>query len=83
MDVDECAEWGAVRLRGRLCGGECVNEPGSYRCACPAGYRLSDDGKSCIGELPYIEKLLCDKSQNELLKVGKKKERTQEAEAEA
>ncbi|RVE53502.1 hypothetical protein evm_001872 [Chilo suppressalis] len=53
-DVDECTEWqvagtGLVsRGRTRLCGGSCVNEPGSYRCSCPSGYRLGDDGKSCI-----------------------------------
>ncbi|KAI5645950.1 calcium-binding EGF domain-containing protein [Phthorimaea operculella] len=47
-DIDECAEFEAVRIRGRLCGGTCVNEPGSYRCSCPAGYRVSEDGRSCI-----------------------------------
>lgn len=26
---------------------ECQNTPGSYKCACSAGYKHSDDGKSC------------------------------------
>lgn len=34
----------------RLCAHACVNLPGSYRCACPAGYLLLGDGKSCEGE---------------------------------
>lgn len=34
----------------RLCAHACVNLPGSYRCACPGGYVLLGDGKSCEGE---------------------------------
>nr|XP_006120821.1 epidermal growth factor-like protein 7 [Pelodiscus sinensis]XP_014427846.1 epidermal growth factor-like protein 7 [Pelodiscus sinensis] len=40
-DVDECAG------RSHGCSQHCVNTPGSYRCACPSGQRLSPNGKSC------------------------------------
>ena len=40
-DEDECAP-------GHLCsGGECINEPGSFRCRCPPGFQLSDDSSLC------------------------------------
>ncbi|KPM07352.1 hypothetical protein QR98_0058440 [Sarcoptes scabiei] len=32
------------------CQHYCQNYPGSYRCSCRAGYRLSSDGHSCIDE---------------------------------
>lgn len=41
-DVDECSEQ-------QPCTQECVNTPGSYRCACGKGYRLAGDGRSCLG----------------------------------
>ncbi|XP_037663613.1 fibulin-7 isoform X5 [Choloepus didactylus] len=44
-DVDECAL--SAREGARLCVHACVNIPGSYRCACPAGYRPSAGGESC------------------------------------
>lgn len=28
---------------------QCVNTPGSYRCECPAGYRLHQNGHNCQG----------------------------------
>ncbi|CAG5867625.1 unnamed protein product [Menidia menidia] len=39
-DVDECSG-------RRPCGQQCLNTPGSYRCACGEGFRLSGDGRSC------------------------------------
>ncbi|KFO76193.1 Fibulin-7, partial [Cuculus canorus] len=46
QDLNECEVY--KREGGlRLCAHECVNLPGSYRCACPAGYILLGDGKSC------------------------------------
>ncbi|XP_049268832.1 sushi, von Willebrand factor type A, EGF and pentraxin domain-containing protein 1 [Rhipicephalus sanguineus] len=41
-DVDEC-------LIGRHnCSHVCVNVPGSYKCSCPEGMTLSDDGITCV-----------------------------------
>lgn len=48
-DVNECELYGQEG-RPRLCMHACVNTPGSYRCACPSGYRTLADGKSCEGE---------------------------------
>ncbi|XP_025966184.2 fibulin-7 [Dromaius novaehollandiae] len=46
QDIDECEVY---KLEGapRLCMHTCINVPGSYRCACPRGYNLLGDGKSC------------------------------------
>lgn len=43
-DVDECAQSPRPCTHGR-----CENTPGSYRCACPAGYRANAAGTSCSG----------------------------------
>ncbi|EPY82030.1 fibulin-7-like protein [Camelus ferus] len=45
-DVNECELYGQEG-RPRLCMHTCMNTPGSYRCACPSGYRTLADGKSC------------------------------------
>ena len=42
-DIDECT------TDGTLCGdGDCINSEGGFRCECPKGYVLSNDGKNCI-----------------------------------
>ena len=46
-DIDECVEDPA------LCGGVdgdtlCINEPGTYRCDCPQGYR--QNGGQCVSK---------------------------------
>ncbi|KYO41837.1 latent-transforming growth factor beta-binding protein 4 [Alligator mississippiensis] len=41
-NVDECAQSPRPCTHGR-----CENTPGSYRCACPAGYRANAAGTSC------------------------------------
>ncbi|XP_015981593.2 fibulin-7 isoform X1 [Rousettus aegyptiacus] len=46
QDVNECELYGQEG-QPRLCMHACVNTPGSYRCACPSGYRTLPDGKSC------------------------------------
>ncbi|XP_046982165.1 uncharacterized protein LOC124551220 isoform X1 [Schistocerca americana] len=45
LDRNECIE------EDRPCGSHlCVNAWGSYRCLCPAGYRTSAGGTSCVQE---------------------------------
>ncbi|XP_070391080.1 signal peptide, CUB and EGF-like domain-containing protein 2 isoform X8 [Dermacentor albipictus] len=41
IDIDEC------QTQQNTCKGQCVNTDGSFRCVCPAGYKLDTDGKSC------------------------------------
>uniref|UniRef100_A0A4W4H8E3 Fibulin 7 n=1 Tax=Electrophorus electricus TaxID=8005 RepID=A0A4W4H8E3_ELEEL len=45
-DVNECEVYKADGS-GLLCAHTCVNIPGSYRCACPSGYKVLADGRSC------------------------------------
>ncbi|XP_045762403.1 prolow-density lipoprotein receptor-related protein 1-like [Maniola jurtina] len=47
VDSDECSWEGA-------CAQRCINSPGSYACACVAGYALRDDRRTCrpINEPP-------------------------------
>lgn len=56
-DVDECHMYSSERTSNgtgkrrntySLCGGYCVNVPGSYRCDCPPGYTMSADMKTCL-----------------------------------
>ena len=47
-DVNECQ---LSSTRGRLCNGFCENVPGSFRCTCPPGFRLSDNARECIGKV--------------------------------
>lgn len=57
-DVDECELYQAEGAP-RLCAHACVNLPGSYRCACPSGYSLLADGKSCEGEAAWTAFPFC------------------------
>lgn len=52
-DVNECEIY---KLEGapRLCMHACINTPGSYRCSCPPGYKLFNDGKNCEGERDFL-----------------------------
>jgi hypothetical protein len=53
-DVDECAD----AKRGDttdLCEHVCVNEIGSYKCACRSGYRLVG-GVSCLPDSSFLSK---------------------------
>ncbi len=44
-DVNECLEEG----EGHSCSDICINTPGSFHCACPAGKILEEDGRTCRG----------------------------------
>ena len=46
-DVDECFEG------MHQCAFRCVNQEGSFRCACPPGYQLAADNTHCEGEDVY------------------------------
>lgn len=50
-DINECE-----RLP-QPCAHQCINTPGSFKCACPPGRHLLGDGKSCAGleRLPIYE----------------------------
>lgn len=42
LDIDEC-------LSDHGCKHICENTIGSFRCVCPSGFRLKQDGKTCSG----------------------------------
>ncbi|KAG8456799.1 hypothetical protein GDO86_002547, partial [Hymenochirus boettgeri] len=42
LDIDECASKNET-----VCSHICINSPGSYKCDCPEGYTLEEDGKTC------------------------------------
>lgn len=48
-DVNECQTIPGVCQNGR-----CLNLQGGYRCQCQPGYRVSADGKRCIGKSDKI-----------------------------
>ena len=45
LDKNEC-----LKNNGN-CSHNCFNERGSYKCGCPIGYALKDDGMECKGTL--------------------------------
>lgn len=44
-DVDECST-----IAGICPGGTCVNNGGSFSCECNEGFKVTSDGKDCIGK---------------------------------
>jgi fibulin 1/2 len=41
------------------CSQECINTPGSFKCGCQSGYRLSADGITCVPLLACAETNAC------------------------
>lgn len=37
-------------IPGLCLNGKCISVPGGYRCMCNVGYKLTMDGKRCLGE---------------------------------
>ena len=47
-DIDECAD----PLKNQCSHPDtCYNYNGGYDCSCPVGYRLQNDGRTCVGKL--------------------------------
>ena len=44
LDINECQQGTSG------CSQICTNTPGSYKCSCYAGYHLSNDSHTCIGQ---------------------------------
>lgn len=38
-------------MDGLCANGRCENQDGGFRCVCPSGFLLSDDGRTCIGNV--------------------------------
>ena len=47
-DVNEC------ETENGRCEASCQNTIGTYRCECPPGLRLQDNGRTCTGKLLMI-----------------------------
>lgn len=48
LDKDEC------KTESHGCQQKCVNQQGSYFCACINGYQLNKDNKTCSGKVSVI-----------------------------
>ena len=57
-DVDECV------LSNGGCSSMCTNVPGSFRCGCADGERLSDDKQTCSGNTIHTYTLFFSRSYN-------------------
>ena len=47
-DIDECDD-----ERDICSNGMCINNQGSFRCACPSGFVLGNDGRTCLGKYDF------------------------------
>lgn len=45
LDIDECKQDDICK------NGRCMNEEGSFKCACDRGFTPSSDGKACLGKI--------------------------------
>ena len=48
LDVNECILPSSDPMK-HLCGQQCINLEGTYRCTCEEGFILDDDGYTCNG----------------------------------
>ena len=55
LDVNECS------INNGGCQHTCVNTDGSYECQCRSGYRLSSNGRNCIGTVDLEIIFACEK----------------------
>ena len=53
LDRDEC------NTESHGCQQKCVNEYGSYSCACLNGYKLNSDNKTCSGKVSRVSQWIC------------------------
>lgn len=49
LDINECLDGNGD------CEHECINEVGTYRCACREGFRLREDNRTCERTNPSSE----------------------------
>ena len=66
VDVNECDKSTGI-VHG--CVGSCVNTEGNYKCTCPNGYFLANDGKNSIGKNKFLN--LYFRNENEKLNQTK------------
>ena len=43
---------------GLCLNGKCISLPRGYRCMCNVGYKLTMDGKRCLGEASFLFSLI-------------------------
>ena len=46
-DIDECSN----DSHGCASNDQCENTAGGYRCTCPQGYKITEDGTTCEGKM--------------------------------
>ena len=51
-DINECS------IGNGGCQQTCINTPGSYRCGCRSGYKLTSDNTTCEGNILCIDLLI-------------------------
>ena len=48
-----------MTIPGLCANGDCINKEGSFKCRCPEGFIMTDDGRSCIGKIVQIGLDVC------------------------
>lgn len=60
-DIDECLDG------SHMCDQICINEPGSYKCECQSGYRMTDSSfaeNACLGLFLNLSFMLLIQNKN-------------------